>query len=370
MVSDLGSIQDCISNPLAKEAEKVSWFVGIVGDRPSLYAKSPVIWNPTFRKFEFDAFYVAFDVDAANLPSLVDALRAHPQLLGFNVTVPYKVKMIPLLDEVDPKAKRIGAVNTVVREEDGRLVGYNTDGQGGIDSLTQAQPGEAEAFISSLKGAKTLLVGAGGAAAAMAHYLAEATEGGALYIANRTEKTAQALASSVQEAGARAEVLGETDLAGSAAEVDLIVNATVKGQAGVRQLSGGEATCLEPYSCLAPANPASLPGPAEGKESEFYSAWWGRSWQDVAENQRISSEVAANVPAGVRFFDAIYAPQETVFLRHGRLSGHRTLNGKGMNVCQAADGFFNRIMMGYLRKQGLLNSETYAAIRDFMYEVW
>ncbi len=79
---------------------------------------------------------------------------------------------------------------------------------------------------------------------------------------------------------------------------------------------------------------------------------------------------ADNLTIGFYYADAVYAPLETVFLRHGRLSGHRTLNGKGMNVCQAADGFFNRIMAAYLSERGLRNPETYTAIRDFMYGVW
>jgi shikimate dehydrogenase len=370
MVSNLSEIQGRISNTLPQEVEQVSWFVGIVGDFPSQYAKSPVIWNPTLERFKFDAFYVSFDVEEANLPSLVDALRAHPQLLGFNVTVPYKVKILPLLDEIEPKAKRIGAVNAVVREESGRLVGYNTDGQGGIDSITQPQPGESEPFIPNLKGMKTLLIGAGGAAAALAHYLSEATEGAPLFIANRSQENAETMAASVQEAGGNVEALSEENFARTALEVDLIANATVKGQAGIRHLSGHDATCLEPYSSLASANPAAVPAPAQGEEDDFYSTWWERSWQDIAANQRCSSELSANIPSRVGFYDAIYAPQETVFLRHGRLSGHKVLNGKGMNICQAADGFFNRIMAGYLRKQGIFNSETYTAIRDFMYQVW
>jgi shikimate dehydrogenase len=370
MVSNLEEIQGCISNPLAKEVEKVSWFVGIVGDFPSQYAKSPIIWNPTLQKFNFDAFYVSFDVEEGNLSSLVDVLRTHPQLLGFNVTVPYKVKILPLLDEIEPKARRIGAVNAVVREDGGRLVGYNTDGQGGIDSITKPQPGESEAFIPNLKGMKTLLIGAGGAAAALAHYLSEATEGSPLFIANRNQEKAETMAVSVREAGGRAEAVGEGGITKAALEVDLIANATVKGQAGIRQLSGNQATCFEPYSSLASASPAAVPAPAHGEEEAFYATWWERSWQDIAANLRCSSELSANIPSRVRFYDAIYAPQETVFLRHGRLSGHKGLNGKGMNICQAADGFFNRIMAGYLREQDLFNPETYIAIRDFMYQVW
>ena len=370
MVSDLVDIQDCISNKLNEEVESVSYFVGIVGDRPSQSAKSPTIWNPTLKKFKFDALYVAFDVEEGNLSDLLQALRVHPQLMGFNVTVPYKVKILPLLDELESKAERIGAVNTVVREPEGRLVGYNTDGQGGIDSLTQVQPGEKNVFISSLKGAKTLLIGSGGAAAALAHYINESSEGAALTIANRTEETAKLLAESVNKAGGLATGVSETEIENIAPEVGLIVNATVKGQSGIRQLADGAATCMEPYSSLALAEPETVSRLTSDNENQFYSDWWKNSMESVVENQRKSSEIVSIIPSGVRFYDSIYSPEETVFLRHGRLSGHQIMNGKGMNVCQAADGFFNRIMSRYLQEQNLMNGEVYKAIRDFMYQVW
>ena len=221
-----------------------------------------------------------------------------------------------------------------------------------------------------MKGIKTLLIGSGGAAAALAHYINESSEGAALAIANRTEETARVLAESVNAAGGSATVVSEPEIGNIAPAVDLIVNATVKGQSGIRQLAGGTATCMEPYSSLAIAEAKAVPQSPSGDDEQFYSDWWKNSMESVLENQRRSSEIVSIIPSEVRFYDAIYSPKETVFLRHGRLSGHRIMNGKGMNVCQAADGFFNRIMSRYLQEQNLMNHEVYKAIRDFMYQVW
>lgn len=370
MKNDLDAIQRLVSNPLPESAAAASRFAAIIGDRPSQYAKSPKIWNPTIQRMGIDAVYVPLDVDDDRLPAVVEALREHPRLLGFNVTMPYKIRLLPLLDEVEEKARRIGAVNTVVRENGGRLVGYNTDGQGFIDCITQPQPGEEGPFLASIREAKALLLGAGGAAAAVAHYFAEAAPGGRLFIANRTQAAAENLADALRSAGGKADSIGEKEIASVVGGVDLIINTTVKGQTGLRKLADGTATCLEGYSCLAPASPASLSASPQGGEASFYFSWWEKSWKDLARNQAVSMELLSHVPARVRLYDAVYAPLETEFLRQGRLSGHRTMNGKGMNVCQAVDGFFNRVMAGFFKDLNLHTSETRRRVRDAMYEVW
>ena len=73
-----------------------------------------------------DAVFLPFDVEPQNLAGLIDGYRECENLVGGSVTVPYKVDVIPHLDGLDPKAQQIGAVNTIVRESDGRLIGYNT----------------------------------------------------------------------------------------------------------------------------------------------------------------------------------------------------------------------------------------------------
>ena len=137
---------------------------------------------------------------------------------GFGVSHPFKQKVMELLDALDPVAQRIGAVNTIVND-DGHLVGYNTDWVGAVRAL------EEVCGAGGLAGARVLLVGAGGAGRAIAFGLRE--RGAQLTIANRDEAKAKALAA---ETGARARTLEETARAG---DYGVIVNATTLGQADV-----------------------------------------------------------------------------------------------------------------------------------------
>jgi shikimate 5-dehydrogenase len=284
--------------------------------------------------------------------------------------VPYKIAVLEHLDEVDEKARQIGAVNTVVRTAAGRLVGYNTDGKGGIDCLTRAQPGTDQPFLPSLADLDVLMIGAGGAARAFAFYLAEAIGRGRLFVANRTPEHSRALVSAVNRASGNAETIGDDQLPEVATRVGLIVNCTVKGQGGIRKLADGRWTVTEPYSGLAPAQPASLPA-ADGRAVEqFYRDWFQASLADIEANNAASARLALALPPHVRCFDIVYAPLETVLLRHARLSGHATLNGKGMNVCQAADGLFDKVCRGYLQARDLHTAATYQRVLDVMYRVW
>ncbi len=126
---------------------------------------------------------------------------------------------------------------------------------------------------------------------------------------------------------------------------------------------------LEPYSALTPANPSTFSGSVE-TDPEFHRNWLNASLADIEANNEASLRLAVSIPVHVKFCDLIYFPVETVFLRHGRLSGHRTLNGKGMNVAQAADAFFNKICKQYLQARKLHNSATYRRIVDTMYAAW
>src|SRR6185369_11660378 len=124
---ELKNISQCITNSLDAPPAEPLWFAGVIGDTPSQYSKSPVMWNAAFSLLNLDAVYLPFDVPSSRLKAFAAALQESEHLLGVNVTVPYKIEIINYLDAVDPGAARIGAVNTVRRERDGRLIGYNTD---------------------------------------------------------------------------------------------------------------------------------------------------------------------------------------------------------------------------------------------------
>ncbi|MFQ5851069.1 MAG: shikimate dehydrogenase family protein [Candidatus Binatia bacterium] len=366
---DITQIQACLQNTLDLHAIGNKRIVGIIGDAPSHYAKSPPIWNAVFGRLNMDAVYLPFDVEESRLSDLVNALRNSGLVMGANVTVPYKIKIIEYLDGLDKKAAQIKAVNTVVRTEDGRLLGYNTDGSGFLESILTARPGQNRPFIESLKGIDVLIIGAGGAARAVAFYLAEKLESGTLYICNRTPETALSLAEEISKASGNARSIKEDEITEWAPKAGLIINCSTKGQAGIRRIPDGRITVLEAYSALAPANPATFPN-SEYANPALYRNWLTNSLPDIEANNRVSLRLALSIPDNTAFCDLIYFPLETVFLRHGRLSGHRTLNGKGMNVAQAVDAFFDKVCRRYLQICGKHNSETYGRVIEVMWEAW
>lgn len=136
---------------------------GLLGN-PVEHSLSPAIHNAAFEKLGLNFVYLAFKVE--DLPGAVKGLRALGNLRGFSVTIPHKVAIIPLLDEVEQTAKNIGAVNTIVIEN-GRLIGSNTDASGAMRALTEAGV--------ALRGEKVLMLGSGGAARAIAFALAAGT---------------------------------------------------------------------------------------------------------------------------------------------------------------------------------------------------
>jgi len=362
------SLHDVVTNKLDARADSARWLAGIVGESPSQYAKSPSIWNPTLQTLRLDAFYSPFDVEASNLAAFVEAVRHDERIKGFSVTMPYKVTVLPLLDEVDDKARAIGAVNVVVRKSDGRLVGANTDGSGGLASLTTPLAGEAEPFVGDLAGAKVLLIGAGGAGKALAWYLADAVGEGALYLSNRHRATGEALFRAVKGVNRAAGWVEPTGIGAITQRVDLIVNATTVGQSGLRTLAEGKVTCLEPYSPLVSANPAQVPGAGEPRTVQ--EACFRASLLDIQSNVNKSASLMTQIPNSVRFLDIIYSPLETVLLRQARLSGHRTRNGKGMNICQAADALFHWVFREHFEEKDQYKPATYRKIVDRMTGVW
>ncbi len=198
---------------------------GLLG-HPVAASLSPAMHNAALRHLGLDAVYVPLPVLPERLAEAVRGLVA-AGIRGFNLTVPHKLAILPLLDEITPEAQAVGAVNTV-RVEHGsgtaRLTGTNTDGAGFLRSLEhdlQWRPA----------GKRVLLLGAGGAARGISESLLGAGAAG-LWIANRTAARAQALLDGLRarHPGAQLRLLAPADLAGSAP--DLLVNATTVGMGG------------------------------------------------------------------------------------------------------------------------------------------
>ncbi|MBN1161956.1 MAG: shikimate dehydrogenase [Dehalococcoidales bacterium] len=191
----------------------------IIGD-PVGHTVSPAMHNAAFQKLGLDYLYITFRVAPEQLSRAVVGLKAL-NVAGFNVTIPHKVAIIPLLDSLDPLAEKIGAVNTVVNIN-GKLKGYNTDAEGFYRVLLE------HGF--SPQGKKVVLLGAGGAARAIAYILVE--QGCRLTILNRlqeldwAENIAQFILDDLQK---EVQFFELGDIAEALPGADLLVNATSVG---------------------------------------------------------------------------------------------------------------------------------------------
>lgn len=258
---------------------------GIVG-WPVEHSFSPAMHNAAFAALELDYVYVPFPVPPSNLPGAVTAVR-DLGLAGVNVTIPHKTAVLPLLDELSREARLTGAVNTIVNRS-GRLIGDNTDGKGFLRSLV-----ENAKFLPS--GKTALILGAGGAARALAIELALA---GAkkLVITNRSQERAAELAGFITEkTGVKAEIVPwpagrfETIPGEALLEADLVVQATPLG--------------------MYPNDVSAVPLPFELFRP---------------------GQVAC---------DLVYNPVETIFLKRAARAGATVVDGLGMLLYQGALSF-------------------------------
>ena len=255
-----------------------SLLLGVMGD-PIAQSKSPAMHVAAMKALGISGTYIPLHVHAEQLTDAVRGLKAMG-FTGANVTVPHKVNVIPLLDELDADARAIGAVNTIVHR-DGRLVGYNTDGAGYIRSLK-------EEVASDLTGANVLVLGSGGAARGIIYALLKERPR-QIVIANRTREHANRLVDEWQHLGHLIPCGVSIDELGRfAADADIIINTTSVG--------------MYPRTQDSPL-PASL------------------------------------IPEGIVVSDLIYNPLHTKLLLEAATKGCRIHGGLGMFVYQGAIAF-------------------------------
>ena len=206
------SARDLRSTYRIDQVDAATRIYGVAGD-PVEHSLSPVIMNTALRRENVNGVYVA--LHAKTLKDLLYCMREIP-LHGISVTMPYKQAIVEHLDNTDAHTAKIGACNTVVRGQDGKLYGFNTDIVGVVRPLEQRL---------TIENAKVLVIGAGGAARAAVFGLKE--RGAEVWILNRTAVKAQKLARQ-----AKAHVIKRADLRKTA--FDVIINATPVGMGNTR----------------------------------------------------------------------------------------------------------------------------------------
>lgn len=194
--------------------------IGLFG-YPVEHTASPLIHNAAFQALELDYAYLPFEVKPEYLETALRALTAL-NVAGINVTIPHKETVLPYLQEVSPEAKAIGAVNTILVKS-GRLIGYNTDGPGFIASLKEEKQ-------EVLKGKTFLILGAGGAARAVATQVAQ-EDAGAIFLTDKLPGKAKAVVTQLKKylPRAQAQALPLEAVEEKMKAVDFLINATPLG---------------------------------------------------------------------------------------------------------------------------------------------
>lgn len=252
--------------------------VGVIG-HPIEHSMSPPMHNNAFKQLGMDWVYVAFHVLPENIEKLMESCKTL-DIKGLNVTIPHKTDVIPYLDEIDPTAEKIGAVNTI-QFKDGISKGYNTDGLGAIKSLQK---------YTSIEGKNVLIVGAGGASRAISFTLIDENIN-YLTIANRSQDNASRLINNIKQQTGFEKIeyvdINSTDEIIN--DVDIIINTTPIG--------------------MYPNHNVDAPIKTD----------------KINENHVV--------------MDIIYNPLETVFLKESRINGAKTINGTSMLINQGLVSF-------------------------------
>lgn len=250
----------------------------LLGD-PVAHSLSPLIHNVAFAETGISARYYSARTPAHALSAAVEGLR-RPHVLGANITIPHKESVLGLVDVVDESAGVVGAVNTIVRLDDGSLVGHNTDVHGFLAPLERDR----------VAGCNALLLGSGGAARAAAFALASVVKPASLTVAARRHEAIQELFSTLSsvQGATKFEACPFSEAASIAREADLIINATPIG--------------MHPEVDHSP-----LPGDS--------------------------------FRAGQIVYDLIYAPRPSRLLRDAEAGDAQTIDGLEMLIAQAAAAF-------------------------------
>jgi shikimate dehydrogenase len=257
----------------------VTRLVALIG-RPLTRRHSQVMHDAAFDACGIDARYILREIDAGDVGGVVREARG-PSWLGLGVTAPYKQVVAGLVDEVEGDARAIGAVNNVVRTDEGRLIGFNSDAPG-FRAAVESVMGRR------IAGTRAVVAGAGGAAHAVVHSLLSAGAA-SLTVGDRTGTAADGLIggfASLGEGTRMATTLGDRTFVDALRSADLAVNATTVGM-------------IDPGMTI---------------------------------------DVEA-LPDTATVFDLVYVPPETPLLAAARARGLRAANGSEMLVEQAAIAF-------------------------------
>ena len=250
-------------------------FAAIIGSQPSKGARSPILWNSAFKAHDLNYLMVPLDVEKDNLLRLLDSLNYDKNFIGGAITAPHKINVAEWLgNKITKEAEKIGAVNSLYRNEKGELTGTNTDGEAAVVSF--------EKKYKEIKNKFFLILGCGGAGKAVAAYFSYRLKNGKLYVASRNEKDKNYVKSLMNS-----QWIHWSEIVKFLNEVNVVINCTSLGF---------------------------------GNQENF---------------SPINKEDLTKLKKDVIVYDIIYQPNYTRLLNFSKELGLKTLNGLEMNFEQA-----------------------------------
>lgn len=311
------------NNPQDLEAKEIMLTL-INHDYP---ARTPLLWNHAFKHFKINAKSIVIvpcseNLDKESLKWTFSVYRDDERFLAGGLGVGFKDESIELLDILDESSSNVGAANFVCKNEEGKLVGYNTDGLGFVGGLQENFP-----ELQDLKNKNILILGSGGTANAIAFALAK--EKAKLIIVNRTKSKAISLAEEIQKFYKNSIVvaLGEDEVKEKVLEdLDLVVNASIKGAEG----------SLKDYSAMTSTD------------------------KGLINNLTESMELLKKLPKKCIVSDVVLKSKDTAIISQAKIIGLKTMNGLPMVVSQAAIAF----SLSYGKKLGINFSDVYKTMKE------
>jgi len=253
----------------------------VIGN-PIGHSLSPLIHNHWMKKYRLiDSIYEKRRVEEKDLKNIIEEIREN-KIFGVNVTVPFKKLIIPFLDKLDSTAEKTQSVNTIFKINN-KIIGYNTDSTGFWDTIRELYPQSDESFVRPLENKRIFILGAGGVTSSIISAL-KLQGANNIILSNRTKEKANKLKKLFPE---------------------------------IEILDWGK----KPSICNIVINTTSI---------------------GLTENEEVKvdfSDYNKNFHKDYLFYDLIYNPKETAFLKKARLRGNKTMNGKMMFLNQAKYAF-------------------------------
>jgi len=253
----------------------------VIGN-PIGHSLSPLIHNHWMKKYRLiDSIYEKRRVEEKDLKNIIEEIREN-KIFGVNVTVPFKKLIIPFLDKLDSTAEKTQSVNTIFKINN-KIIGYNTDSTGFWDTIRELYPQSDDSFVRPLENKRIFILGAGGVTSSIISAL-KLQGANNIILSNRTKEKANKLKKLFPE---------------------------------IEILDWGK----KPSICNIVINTTSI---------------------GLTENEEVKvdfSDYNKNFHKDYLFYDLIYNPKETAFLKKARLRGNKTMNGKMMFLNQAKYAF-------------------------------